>query len=86
MDMGMMELTASSGQKQVNMSEGNIYEVDVVENRKLLNDAVYGSVRWLAKHRMRRLSTFILTTYMGIFGEYKSYRVKSCRKVEGENV
>ena len=86
MDMGMMELTASSGQKQVNMSEGNIYEVDVVENRKLLNDAVCRLVSWFGRHKMRWLGNIILNGYMAIFGEYKTYRVKSCKKVEGEDV
>ena len=75
-----------SEQVTLDFETGTIYEVDVVENRKLLNDAVSGLVGWLAKHRMRRLAIFILATYKRIFGEYKTYRVKSCKKVVGEDV
>ena len=56
--------------------DGGTIKVELIENRKILNDATYSIASWLFRHKMEWLAVIIMKSYMTIFGEYKTYRVK----------
>ena len=73
--VGMSTLATNLQNKVESHTIDNVlYQVEVIENYKWLNDTIYKSAGWLGKRKMKWLAVFIIKMQKLIFGEYKTFR------------